>query len=375
MNKLNQLGALLLIFLATACQASSPENQETTETTQAVVEADLSPTPTTTVNQETPLTEEETVVQEEELPTTESNEISATTETASKTPSSPPKAKAVVYQPNAETSPVKKTPTASVTEVENTSATEETSTPAAIKKEKPVAPVAPAPETKAEEKPEEPVVVKDAPPAHDSWNKLLSQFVSSTGKVNYRALKGKISELETYLKLLADNPVQSSWSRNEKMAYWINAYNAFTVKLILDNYPLSSITSLSGGKVWDKKWIKLGDKTYSLNNIENDILRPRYKDARIHFAVNCAAKSCPPLLNRAWTAANLNSNLSQQAKKFINNSAFNQVGTNKVVISKIFEWYAADFGNIVDYLNKYANTKINANAQVSYQEYDWALNQ
>jgi len=339
------------------------------------VEADLSPTPTTTVDQETLLTEEETVNQEEVLPAIESNETSATTEKSSAPPSSPPKAKTVAYQPDGEASPVKKKPAASVPEVKNNTALEETSTPTASKKEEPVAPVAPLPETKVEEKSEEPVVVKDAPPAHDSWNKLLSQFVSATGKVNYRALKGKTSELEAYLKLLADNPVQSSWSRNEKMAYWINAYNAFTVKLILDNYPLSSITSLSGGKVWDKKWIKLGDKTYSLNNIENDILRPRYKDARIHFAVNCAAKSCPPLLNRAWTADNLNSNLSQQAKKFINNSAFNQVGANKVVISKIFEWYAADFGNIVDYLNKYSNTKINAKAQVSYQEYDWALNQ
>lgn len=371
MNKLNQLGALLLIFLATACQASSPENQETAETAQAIVEADLSPTPTTTVNQETKLTEEETIVQEDVLPTKELSEVSVSAEKTNESPASPPKAKTVIYQPKAE----KKTPPASIPEVENTAAPEEASTPAEIKKEQPTATVAPASEIKVEEKPEEPVMVKDAPPAHDSWNKLLSQFVSATGKVNYRALKGKTPELEAYLKLLADNPVQSSWSRNEKMAYWINAYNAFTVKLILDNYPLSSITSLSGGKVWDKKWIKLGDKTFSLNNIENDILRPRYKDARIHFAVNCAAKSCPPLLNRAWTAANLNSNLSQQAKKFINNSAFNQVGANKVVISKIFEWYAADFGNIVDYLNKYSNTKINANAQLSYQEYDWALNQ
>lgn len=216
---------------------------------------------------------------------------------------------------------------------------------------------------------------KTAVPSHDGWDALLTQFVSSTGKVNYKGLKTQQAKLETYLKLLADHPVQTSWTRNEKMAYWINAYNAFTVKLILDNYPLASITNLSGGKVWDKKWIQLGGKTYSLNNIENDILRPEYKDARIHFAVNCAAKSCPPLLNRAWTASNLNTYLDRQAKQFINNNQYNTISAHKIRISKIFEWYAADFGNIVTYLNKYSTTSINAKAQVSYQNYDWALNQ
>ncbi|NRB54137.1 MAG: DUF547 domain-containing protein [Saprospiraceae bacterium] len=184
-----------------------------------------------------------------------------------------------------------------------------------------------------------------------------------------------MKEIEQYLKELADNPVQKSWTKAQKMAYWMNAYNAFTVKLILDNYPITSITKLSGGKVWDKKWIKLGDKTYSLNNIENDILRPMYKDARIHFAVNCAAKSCPPLLNRAWTDVNLEYYLEGQAKRFINHPDYNQISADKVVISKIFEWYAEDFGNIIEYLNKYSKTKINPDAKVSYQEYDWALNQ
>ena len=87
----------------------------------------------------------------------------------------------------------------------------------------------------------------------------------------------------------------------KKMAYWINVYNAFTIKMIVDNYPVSSITKLHGGKPWDVKWIELGEKKYSLNEIEHNILRPQFKDARIHFAVNCAAQSCPPILNKAWT--------------------------------------------------------------------------
>jgi hypothetical protein len=213
------------------------------------------------------------------------------------------------------------------------------------------------------------------PPSHDAWNTLLQQYVSNTGVVNYKGLKNSQAQLDAYLESLAANPIQDSWSRNEKMAYWINAYNAYTVKLIVDNYPTSSITKLKGGKPWDVKWIKLGDQTYSLNNIENDILRPQYKDARIHFAVNCAAMSCPPLLNQAWTASNLNRNFEKQAKAFINNPAYNTIAADQVQISKIFEWYAGDFGNIIDYLNQYSNTTINADAKVSYVEYDWALNE
>ena len=135
---------------------------------------------------------------------------------------------------------------------------------------------------------------------------------------------------------MADNPVQSSWSRNEKMAYWINLYNASTVQLILNNYPTSSIQNINGGKPWDKRWIKSGSKTYTLNEIENSILRPQFKDARIHFAVNCAAKSCPRLMNKAFTASNLNSLLDENARWFINNSTFNDISAKKVEISKIF---------------------------------------
>ena len=212
-------------------------------------------------------------------------------------------------------------------------------------------------------------------PNHNTWNSLLQKHVSNSGKVNYSGFKTDLATLNAYLADLAANAPNNTWSRNEKMAYWINAYNAFTVKLIVQNYPTSSITKLHGGKPWDHKWIQLGNKTYTLNNIENDILRPVYKDARIHFAVNCAAKSCPPLLNQAWTASNLNNNFEKQAKAFINNPKFNKISTDTVEISKIFEWYAVDFDDLLAYLNKYSTTQIDANAKISYKEYDWALNE
>jgi hypothetical protein len=222
---------------------------------------------------------------------------------------------------------------------------------------------------------EEERVIKELDPiTHDKWNALLQKYVSADGKVNYSGFKSDKEALQVYLDELAANPIQKSWSRNEKMAYWINAYNAFTVKMIVDNYPISSIMKINGGKAWEKKWIKLGDKTYSLNQIENDILRPQYKDARIHFAVNCAAKSCPPLLNKAWTAGNLEKNFEQQARNFINNSNYNVISEKKVQLSNIFEWYAGDFGDIISYLNKYATVKIKPNAKISYLKYNWDLN-
>jgi len=193
--------------------------------------------------------------------------------------------------------------------------------------------VTPPPPPKVETKPAvtpPPVVEKPAPKveektipkpklplSHEAWDALLRKHVSSTGSVNYSGFNGDMGKFQDYLNLLANNPPQSDWARSKTMAYWINAYNAFTVKLIVDNYPLSSITA------WSKRWIKLGDQTYSLDQIEKEILLKKYKDARVHFAVNCAAKSCPALLNQAWTASNLESNFERQTKKFINNSQFN----------------------------------------------------
>lgn len=207
---------------------------------------------------------------------------------------------------------------------------------------------------------------------HSLWDQLLGKYVQA-GRVSYSNFQ-KDPEFEKYLALLADNAPESSWPRDEQLAYWINAYNAFTIKLITDNYPVKSITDLHGGKPWDVKWIKLGNNTYSLNQIENEIIRPQFKEPRIHFAVNCAAKSCPPIANKAFTAANLEQMLEKQAIAFINNTEFNTISSEKVNISKIFEWYASDFGNIVDFINKYSKKPVSAKATISYKEYIWALN-
>ncbi len=211
---------------------------------------------------------------------------------------------------------------------------------------------------------------------HSTWNTLLSKNVSSSGKVNYKAFKANQSELDKYLSHLSSNAPTSSWSSNEKLAYWINAYNAFTVKLIIDNYPLKSITDLD--KPWDKKFINIGGKEYSLNDIEHNILRKEFNDPRIHFGIVCASYSCPQLLNKAYTANSVNALLDIQAKRFINDKTRNVISPTKVQLSEIFNWFKDDFtkqGSIIDYINKYSVISVNADADISYLKYSWALNE
>lgn len=206
------------------------------------------------------------------------------------------------------------------------------------------------------------------------WDAFLKKHVNASGDVHYKAIKADIKSIDLITNELSAKKVSSSASKNDQLAYWINVYNAYTVKLIADNYPISSIQKLDGGKPWDVKRITIEGSKYSLNQIENDIIRATFKDARIHFAVNCGAKSCPPLLNGAYFGKTLDTQLESQTKKFVNNTKYQSIKASQVNISKIFEWYGADFGNIIVFLNKYSQTKIDANATIKFQEYDWSLN-
>ena len=224
--------------------------------------------------------------------------------------------------------------------------------------------------------PKQTEISSDAKPIdHKQWNDLLQKYVSKNGKVNYKGFKKDGKNLQIYLDNLAKNTPQKSWSRNATLAYWINAYNAFTVKLIIDNYPTKSIKDIKDP--WDKEFFTLGSKKYSLGEIEHKILR-KMNEPRIHFAINCASFSCPNLLNEAYTEKNLNTQLNTVSKSFINDPSKNTISADKVEISKIFDWFSGDFktnGSVIDYLNKFSKVKISKNAKVKYKEYNWALNE
>ncbi len=163
------------------------------------------------------------------------------------------------------------------------------------------------------------------------------------------------------------------------MAYYINAYNAYTIKFVLSKFPIESVKdiSFSGKDLWNFKMANLGGTNYTLNQIENDILR-KMGDPRIHFAVNCASISCPKLLNEAYTADKLNSQLTNSTKTFVNDTKHNIISEKKIQISELFSWYATDFTQdgktLVEFLNQYSKVTIATTAKVEYMVYNWGLN-
>lgn len=210
---------------------------------------------------------------------------------------------------------------------------------------------------------------------HQKWNALLQKHVSVNGNVDYKGFKEDIKLLQTYLDELSVNVPQKSWTKNAILAYWINAYNAFTVKLILDNYPVKSIKDIKDP--WGKKFFALGNKKYSLEEIEHDILR-KMNEPRIHFAINCASFSCPKLANYAYTENKLETQLETASKTFVNDRTKNIITNEKVEISKIFDWFSGDFktnGTLIDFLNKYSIVKIKSSSKIKYKEYNWSLNE
>lgn len=213
-----------------------------------------------------------------------------------------------------------------------------------------------------------------AQPNYDAYNALLGKYVAADGRVNYKGLKADADALDRVARAFSAQTPADTWSKNERLAFWINVYNAFTLKLIVDHYPVKSITLLDGGKPWDVKRVQIGGTAYSLNQIENEIIRPQFKDARIHFALNCAAKSCPPLYNKAFLPASLNKQLDQRTRAYIRALSKGWTATT-VELSKIFEWYKDDFGDLRAFLNAYVSKKIAPGATIKFAEYNWDLNE
>jgi len=225
------------------------------------------------------------------------------------------------------------------------------------------------------------------------YNQLLKEYVKD-GLVNYKELKND-KRLDDYLETISKtNP--SNFKKNKKLAFWINAYNAFTLKVVAENYPIESITELhTGGRiigyllgktVWDKKFIIINKKKYSLNHIEHKILR-KMNDPRIHFAIVCASISCPVLRDEAYVAEKINEQLTEQTTLFFNDATRNyfDVKNRKAHISKIFSWFSEDFGdsdeNILKFIAKYLPEQISKNItsnindwDVTYNDYNWNLN-
>lgn len=211
-------------------------------------------------------------------------------------------------------------------------------------------------------------------PDHSEWGILLKKYVNNNGDVNYKAFMKDKNALDTYINILSANSPTAKWSKNEKLAYYINLYNAATVKLILDNYPLKSIKDIKNP--WDNSWIKIGNDTYSLGDIEHKILR-KMDEPRIHFAINCASYSCPKLANIPFLASTLELQLKKATFDFVNDPSKNKITSEKLELSNIFKWFKGDFtnnGSLIDFLQPYTKLAINPKAKINYTDYDWSLN-
>lgn len=224
------------------------------------------------------------------------------------------------------------------------------------------------------------------PIMHEIWDNLLKKYVNEAGMVNYKAFLADSAELKKYTDLLSKNhPNDQFWTKNEQKAFWINAYNAFTVELILKNYPIAGIKEI-GGKIpfvnstWDIKFIKIEGVEYDLNNIEHNILRPKFKDPRIHFAVNCASKSCAKLRRGAFFPEKLDAQLDEAGRQFLNDPAGrNRVSTEKTQLSMYFKWFEDDFKtaapSVWEFVNQFSEKKMTAKTPIDFLEYDWNLNE
>ncbi len=184
--------------------------------------------------------------------------------------------------------------------------------------------------------------------SHQRYGALLKAHVAK-GAVDYRALKANPRALNGYLDELASVSKQQfqKWSREEQLAYYFNLYNAATLKLIVDHYPVSSIKDIGGWLKgpWDQKVVRLFGDTITLNNLEHDILRKQYDEPRLHVALVCAARSCPPLRSETYTAQELDKQLDDQARVFLASPAGLRLDrrTATLHLSAIFDWYGDDF--------------------------------
>lgn len=230
---------------------------------------------------------------------------------------------------------------------------------------------------------------------HSAWSALLKTYVkpASDGinRVDYAAFKaGGHKALKRYLKQMTGIDPRTL-ERKEQFALLVNLYNAKTIDIVLDHYPVRSIKEISlggglfavfAGGPWKAKVLAISGVAVSLDDIEHEILRKTFRDPRVHYALNCASIGCPNIGQRAFSGAKLDTQLDEAARAFVNHPRGVQVAAGAVVVSSIYDWFKADFGGtqarVLRHLLKYAKPELAAKLKsigaISGHEYDWRLN-
>jgi hypothetical protein len=216
------------------------------------------------------------------------------------------------------------------------------------------------------------------------YAELLRDHVKN-GVVDYAGLKKREKDLDSFLAVIGRvNP--DTLPLDEQKAYYINAYNAWTIKLILDNHPVKSIRDIGSvfSNPWKIEFVRIAGRPSTLDHIEHGILRPRFKDPRIHAAINCASKGCPPLRPEPYEAKWIEIQLDEAARGFINDTALNRLEGNVLMASSIFDWFGEDFGGkpgIVAFFRRHADERLRQGLDqaggglvLRFLKYDWSLN-
>ncbi|RDV13709.1 DUF547 domain-containing protein [Pontibacter diazotrophicus] len=214
----------------------------------------------------------------------------------------------------------------------------------------------------------------------DAFYTALSQLLQKhvvEGQVNYRSLQKDKGELQRLVQQIARYNVKGA-SAAERKAFYMNAYNVLVLQQVLSHYPLKSVMDVPG--FFDKQQFNVAGERLTLNELEKQKLLAPYRDARVHFALVCAARSCPPLLNKAYTPAQVEAQLEDQAKRTLQSSTFIKVqdSSKKVLVSEIFKWYEQDFmqeaPSIAAYINRYRQNNLPPGYRLAYYTYNWDLN-
>lgn len=225
---------------------------------------------------------------------------------------------------------------------------------------------------------------------HRNWNEWLAQFVTAgpdgINRVAYSRVDPAARErLRVYLTDMTSRQI-SRYNRAEQRAYWINIYNALTIDVVLEHYPVGSIRDISSGFFsigpWREKLATIEGQPVTLDDIEHRILRPIWKDPRLHYALNCASLGCPNLQIEAFTAANTESLLDKAAREFVNHARGAQLLDGRLQVSSIYDWFEEDFGGndagVIAHLKQYAEADLAAALatveHISGHDYDWRIN-
>ena len=223
---------------------------------------------------------------------------------------------------------------------------------------------------------------------HKLWQEILDEYLDSRpdgALFRYnKVTEGDGEKLDAYIRqLTAIDP--RTYNKNEQKAYWINLYNALTVDLILEHYPVLSITKIgpffSFGP-WDQTITRVASQDLTLNDIEHRILRPLWRDKRIHYAVNCASLGCPDLAAKAFTGSNTDELLEAQTQRFIQQEKGVSWVDGKLVLSRIYDWYGVDFGSsdelmlhIKQYSSDLQKIRLRKYTGIPHYQYNWNLNE